>query len=81
MSVSDENAVTPNCPTCGDTTPRGVVCLSCQPYPEVQRCQVCARRGPRPGVVDPPAIPAVDDPDGYRATAEYRAGQMPAKLG
>lgn len=63
MSVSDENAVTPNCPTCGDTTPRGVVCLTCQPFPEVHRCQVCERRGPRPGEIVPPPSVEFLEPD------------------
>lgn len=51
---NDENATTPNCPTCGDTTPRGVVCLTCQPFPELHRCQICERRGPRPVEVSEP---------------------------
>lgn len=53
-SVPDDNATIPGCPSCNDTTPAGVVCLSCQPFPEIQRCQVCERRGARPAVEPEP---------------------------
>lgn len=66
MSTAVE-PLAPNCPECGDTTPRGVVCLACQPFPELQRCQQCERRGPRPAEIDPPAVePITDELPEYR---------------
>lgn len=52
--MSDEIATIPNCPICGDTTPVDKVCVNCQPYPEIERCRICERRGPRPVDADPP---------------------------
>ena len=34
------------CPICADTTPAGVYCGSCQPFPASRRCIACAHGGP-----------------------------------
>lgn len=62
-SVPDDNATIPGCPSCNDTTAAGAVCPICQPFPELQRCQVCERRGPRPAVgPSPEPFPLPIDP-------------------
>jgi len=47
-SPDDSDAAVVNCPNCGDTSGPTDVCPVCQPHPEIKRCVICARRGPRP---------------------------------